>query len=110
MSAKHTSEPWHNETSPLVKAGDERLIANGAPFSVDVRVLSEENFQRAVKCVNALAGMTDPAAEIAALKAENERMREALDLIVNKVNPKMGARWYAALEIGREALKGASNV
>lgn len=41
--------------------------------------LETDRYERAAACINACAGMTDPAAEIAKLREENARLREAID-------------------------------
>lgn len=62
----HTQEPWDNGTAVLVEAGTEgvRLGKGLHPPAVDCRVLSEPNYQRALVCVNALAGVDSPAVAI----------------------------------------------
>jgi hypothetical protein len=58
----HTPEPWIDEMFIAIKAGDNRLSfgLNKQPPLVDVRILTEENYQRAKECVNALAGIDNP--------------------------------------------------
>lgn len=62
-----TLTPWDDDTATPIKAGDSRVRLGGKPPECDCRVLSEPNYQRAVACVNALAGIDDPGAAIAAL-------------------------------------------
>ena len=67
----HTPEPWPelSENGPMLwycfDDGTER-----------VAMLRETDYARARVCVNACAGMTDPAAELASLRAEVERLRK----------------------------------
>ncbi len=91
MSEKHTLEPWlyrpdkHDDWGFIrdieghcvcVAANsrigydqhDEYRRAGKDPY--------ESNARRIIDCVNACAGMDDPAAEIAALKAEIHRLKE----------------------------------
>lgn len=79
---KHTPEPWRIVNSNTPKSGKNLLhilpvgvtISEHAPvarFYDQQRNLyrnGEENATRIVQCVNACAGMDDPAAEIAELK------------------------------------------
>lgn len=69
ISNKYTPAPWTDKTAAAAQAGDAVLLAGGRPFSVDVRVLSEPNYQLAMKAVNAHDAL------VAALEA----MREFLD-------------------------------
>lgn len=72
MESKHTLEPWLDEMFIPIKAGDSRLILGFSkqPPLVDVRILSEDNYQRAKECVNALASIEDPKKWVEDLKAE----------------------------------------
>ena len=58
---QHTPEPWVDKKFIRIKA-EGKEIALGqfrCITKVDLRVLSESNYQRAKECVNALAGLTD---------------------------------------------------
>lgn len=99
--SKHTTEPWELLESEDDKDylrirgtvwGGRYKIANvllpSYSESARERGYGETlaNAERIIDCVNACAGMDDPAEEIAELKskqdelvAENERLREALD-------------------------------
>lgn len=57
-------EPWHEQTATMNKG---------------VHWLNTEQFNRAVACVNACAGMADPAAEIEAMR---EAIREAHEAFI----------------------------
>lgn len=84
MSA-HTPEPWHLDGVRWVAAG----TSPGQPYIADFNVGSywrqtgttQANAARCVACVNACAGMEDPAAEIARLRAQNDKMRAGLERI-----------------------------
>lgn len=73
MSTSHTPEPWHLLDDRWLAAG----TSPGQPYIADFSVSSswrptgttEANARRAWLCVNACAGMANPAAEIAALQA-----------------------------------------
>jgi hypothetical protein len=65
--SKHTPEPWnYNDDMQFSKLHEGAII------------LKREDAIRAFKCVNACAGMEEPAIEIPALNAEVERLRDAL--------------------------------
>ena len=50
----HSPTPWEETLTPIVKAGNGgRVLLGGKPPLRDIRVLSEENFQHAKRCVNA---------------------------------------------------------
>jgi hypothetical protein len=81
MNTKHTPEPWEQRVKDL----DERThpayreIKAGCGYYVDINqkekgfgitgYISEQDASRIVACVNACAGMEDPAKEIASLRA-----------------------------------------
>ncbi|AZO29382.1 hypothetical protein [Mesorhizobium sp. M1B.F.Ca.ET.045.04.1.1] len=56
---QHTPAPWTETTAVFIPAGDDRLMAGGRPFSVDCRVLSEPNYQLAMRAVNAHDSMVE---------------------------------------------------
>jgi hypothetical protein len=82
-----TKEPWRlcggctAQYSAIYSDEEGKYVLLGHPTpspSDQVQVfMTREDKKRAVACVNACAGMSDPAAEIAALKAENDRLRKA---------------------------------
>lgn len=85
--SKHTEGKWvvrEQETSFTI--GQEffggKLIAETAPFfsylGVAAKEVARENARRIAACVNACAGMEDPAAEIAELKRQRDELLEAL--------------------------------
>jgi len=73
---EHTPEPWatvHHASGQqsLIQANQKHLAEC---WSMDKEINSEANAARIVQCVNACAGMDDPAAEIAALRARIEEL------------------------------------
>ena len=87
MMSKHTPEPWKYEKELSawcdewlisMDAGDRGrgiCIAETRPGSA---AGGQENASRIVTCVNACAGMADPAAEIAELKRQRDELLVAL--------------------------------
>ena len=83
--SKHTPEPWfddratHDEPYQNIKIlGDENrgicwLWIDDAPVD-DWNAEQRANANRIVTCVNACAGMADPAAEIAELKRQRDEL------------------------------------
>lgn len=88
---KHTPEPWfddratHDEPYQNIKIlGDENrgicwLWIDDAPVD-DWNAEQRANASRIVTCVNACAGMADPAAEIAELKRQRDELLASLNL------------------------------
>ena len=102
--SKHTPEPW-----ALFEVGDGRphlcpasesdkmsilTIAeeDGATFAC---VYRDDDARRIVTCVNACAGMADPAAEIAELKRQRDELLVAISAIVEEVPHRHGSRGNA---------------
>jgi hypothetical protein len=78
--SKHTPEPWDDEGGMIV-AGE-----NGLTQRVNIYDVDPSNRARIVACVNAMAGIDDPAAclatlrsQVAALTAQRDAMVEAAD-------------------------------
>jgi hypothetical protein len=69
-----------------IHAGSSRLLLGTmrAPPLHDCRVLSEDNYQRAVACVNACAGIDDPKAALVALAKAARECGEELRLIAER--------------------------
>ena len=67
MKTKHTPEPW-------IAVG-ERVAGNGILIALCGHG-NADNAARIVACVNACAGMEDPAKEIAEMREELNRLRE----------------------------------
>ena len=77
----HTPTPWDDSLSPLIAAGDSRVRFKGKPPVVAGRFLSEENFQHAVQCVNAVADSPlfgDPASAEPSPPGEKEQLYSRL--------------------------------
>ena len=80
--SKHTPEPWligdRDELSTNFYSDDATgSIIGGCPaYPLALRSLADRqsNARRIVNCVNACAGMTDPAAEIAELKRQRDEL------------------------------------
>ena len=95
MSTQNTApdfgEPWHKQTAIMNKG---------------VHWLNTDQFNRAVVCVNACAGMTDPAADIAAMRAKIESLT---DMLHNCANLRQIARTELSenIEVMREAIREA---
>lgn len=93
MSERHTAEPW------LVthQSGGDWDVVAGTNIGVGMCVatcgkcLADDcgpgaNAGRIVACVNAMAGVADPAAELAALRAERDELRVALNATMHAVD------------------------
>ena len=88
----HTPEPWTYEPLEWDNAwgrvgcivavtfpgysGRRKSFRIGRALDDQIQVDEHANAARIVACVNACAGMTDPAAELASLRAEVERLRK----------------------------------
>ncbi len=77
---KHTATPWTDDKFIPIPAGDDRLLLGSfrQKPKVAVRVLSEENFQRAKQCVNACEGFNDPEKEIKIMRELESKFKEDL--------------------------------
>lgn len=107
----HTPEPWqHSADLPhhgcrLIHAADGYLVADAGRITKRTGADMDSNARRIVACVNACAGMTDPAVEIAALRAalvsllaeHDEHARSTPDTI---------RRHHDAIAAARKALAG----
>ena len=73
--SKHTPEPWEVERS--VDYGLVAQAVNPSPNDSDIDGNREAHYNaaRIVACVNACAGIDDPAAEIAALRKVAQEAR-----------------------------------
>jgi hypothetical protein len=86
---KHTPEPWgqylnHITDSDGWTMGD---LHFGQRFEgISVKFDAEANAARIVACVNACAGMDDPAAEIERLRAEREEIMFCLKELMSIVD------------------------
>ena len=70
--SKHTPEPWFYESEP--RYCSEILGLEDRSVCVFVDDPSEADVNRIISCVNACAGMDDPAAEIAELKRQRDEL------------------------------------
>ena len=73
---KHTSEPWEFKEDWISKGDEAVALVYGINNSQE-----HANAARIVACVNACAGMDDPAAEIERLRAIESDMPEVLRLV-----------------------------
>lgn len=78
--SRHSPEPWRYHPTDLhresvIRARDCRVICRQEKNTIDEQ--RETDWLRAVACVNAMAGIPDPAAELARLRAENAALLEA---------------------------------
>ena len=78
----HTPEPWHHSADlphhgcRLIHAADGYLVADAGRITKRTGDEMDSNARRIVECVNACEGMTDPAKEIASLRAALEPFAE----------------------------------
>lgn len=94
MMSKHTPEPWV-ATGRAIKRDNGfsygEIIANvlggktSGPFFVQSYDECEANAIRIVGCVNACAGMEDPAAEIDELKRQRDELFSVISAILEEV-------------------------
>lgn len=121
--SKHTPEPWVYRPRKYDDWGFIREM-NGGLIAVvkDTRISSldyceyrdnntdpfEPTGMRIVQCVNACAGIEDPAQHMADLQSEIARLREALSKLESKIDKKAlhTDEDIDALDIITEALKG----
>ena len=75
--SKHTPEPWEFESEPQYCS--EIIGSNGYSVCAFVDDPSGVDIDRMLACVNACAGMADPAAEIAELKRQRDELLAALN-------------------------------
>lgn len=102
--SKHTPEPWiaidraiklnngfgYGETVANVPGGN-----TSGPFFVQSDEECEANARRIVSCVNACAGMEDPAAEITELKRQRDELFAVISTIAEEVPHRHGSRGNA---------------
>ena len=84
-TASDFGEPWSDsEFSGMADCQDR----NGTPIVCDFHFVHDEHRARIVSCVNACAGMSDPAAEIQALRDAVKEARELLASLEYEGNEK----------------------
>ena len=92
--SNHTPEPWFSDSEHVGSSVSARL--NDGWFAAKClgpdRV---ENARRIASCVNACAGMEEPAAEIAELKRQRDELLAAISSIVEEVPHRHGSRGNA---------------
>ena len=104
----HTPEPWHHSADlphhgcRLIHAADGYLVADAGRITKRTGDEMDSNAARIVQCVNAYEGMTDPAVEIAALRAAQD---EALGLRIALVDAQ---KRIASLRAERTAYQTAA--
>lgn len=85
-NTKHTNEPWYKTVGPIYGNRTIKQIESDAGQYGTVIAQREvyvdgdeydQSLDRAVACVNALAGIEDPATYIATLKAQRDDLLEA---------------------------------
>lgn len=97
----HSPEPWRvSEIGDAIWAGDESLVCGGShqPFRVDM--------SRIVACVNACAGIEDPAKAIAEACYELEAIRQMAGMLMSAPNPVLLDDIACAAVRARSALLG----
>lgn len=110
----HTAEPWKFFETPFGvvvtgepdgDADDEGRPIDRTHYIADMRDngMDFADAARIVACVNAMAGVADPAAELSRLRADAEGLAEALNRIVVQVTPLVGQGedyiWRTAADI-----------
>lgn len=98
---KHMREPWKikaNFADSILITGPEEALD---PWIAQVISTNRKaNAERIVACVNACEGMEDPAAEIAALKAQRNELLAALEELMAMPGEQLG-RIRASYNIAR---------
>lgn len=112
----HTPEPWHHSADipqhgcRLIHAADGYLVADAGRITKRTGDEMDSNAARIVACVNACAGMMDPAKEIAALRAALEPFAELATSAKCDEMPEFAARTFvvtaASMLAARAALAG----
>lgn len=116
-TTQHTPQPWDwrgpwqhtGWTRVFDSKGEEVLSVLSSWESLEWEVTAAA---RIVACVNACAGMADPAAEIAALKQQNAEMMQALDKFCS-LDKQLFADTVALIENARKLyvqVKGGAEV
>lgn len=115
-SRTHTPEPWHHSADlphhgcRLIHAADGYLVADAGRITKRTGDEMISNARRIVACVNACEGMTDPAVEIAAMRAALEPFAELATSAKCAEMPEHAARTFvitaASMLAARKALAG----
>lgn len=83
-TAPDFGEPWSDSEFRGMADCQDR---NGTPIVCDFHFVHDEHRARIVSCVNACAGMSDPAAEIQALREAVKEAGDALEWAIENMNP-----------------------
>jgi len=78
---EHTQGKWEHSGNQIV-SGAQEICEMEACYRQGER---KANAARIVSCVNACEGMDDPAKDIAALRAENAKLRDAAHEALNEI-------------------------
>jgi hypothetical protein len=103
MNTTHTPEPWRvyawrNDSTFAVEYIQPSGISAFVCQMNGSNGQSEANASRIVACVNACAGMEDPAAEIERLKAQRDELLRLLELALSdpkKLDESSTSHWMA---------------
>ena len=82
MNIKHTPEPWVYEYGSAyadISGKSVRVMLADRDTSMTSPCERDRNVERTVKCVNACAGIEDPAAYIEAMRRELRRLVDLCD-------------------------------
>lgn len=66
----HSPIPWTESLTPLIKAGSHLVQIGGESPKADIRLLSESNFQFALKSVNAAAELAQALERLLGMQPE----------------------------------------
>lgn len=109
---KHTKEPWvAKDTGVVAISGGANVICEAPIHYLESHQRWSANSARIVACVNACAGMPDPAAEFARLRDEVAKLKAelfgAMDLLATEINVPLQECVGGAFATMREAIDGA---
>ena len=113
MERTHTPEPWkvgfddgsgakadRREGAWICAGVDDVVVRGGESFGLNFGVQAQPDAERIVSCVNACAGMADPAATITAL---TEALKEVMVALANEHGgPETRTNWpkqFTALQL-----------
>lgn len=115
--SKHTPEPWAVGVGVDGKWGRHHAsvrtdnipfpIASTMFFGITPQEECEANAARVVACVNALAGIPDPAAEMARLRAVEAALTRIASMPTDRFSPEVTASFlHEAISLARAAKVG----
>ena len=105
--SKHTPEPWEFESEPQYCS--EIIGSNGDSVCTFVEDPSCVDVDRILSCVNACAGMDDPAEEIAELKRQRDELLDALECASDELSVCNVNSASERISHAIEAAKGSSS-